>query len=347
MKNYLLCCLFLICLVSCNKDKPTVKVPDKPTEIPGNSVKGGVFIVNEGNFQWGNASWSYFNLSDSSITPDLFKTANGRPLGDVFQSMEIVDKTAYLVVNNSGKVEVVNAEDGKSKASITGLKSPRYLLPFLQKAYVTDYSGNAISVIDLNQNKLIKTIPCMGWTEELLLSNGKIFITNVESHYLYVLNPETDAISDSIKVGFGSNSIRRDKNGKLWVLCGGSSSKNIPGSLYRINPADNKVEAFFPFMKATQNPFKLRINGKGDKLYFIENGIQQFSIDASTLPASALISASGTNFWGLGIQSKTGHIYVADAIDYVQKGKVLIYSENGTLLYSFNAGSIPGDFYFY
>jgi hypothetical protein len=40
-------------------------------------------------------------------------------------------------------------------------------------------------------------------------------------------------------------------------------------------------------------------------------------------------------------------IYVSDAIDYVQKGKVYIYKPDGILSNSFSAGIIPGEFYFY
>jgi DNA-binding beta-propeller fold protein YncE len=345
IRNAIIFCLLLSCFVACKKDKPLTGT-DNPLPIPGTSLSGGVYVVNEGNYKWGNASLSYFNLSDSAINPDLFKSANERPLGDVFQSMELISQTAYLVVNNSAKIEVINALNGNSLATITGLNSPRYFLPYKQKAYVSDYSGGAISVIDLNSNTIIKTIPCNGWTEELLLSNGKIFITNLTRDYVYVLNPETDLISDSIKVGYASNSIKKDLNGKLWVLCGGSSSKGQPGSLYRINPADHKIEADFQFQKANQNPFKLRINAKGDMLYFIENGIQKFPIDAAALPLFPFIAEEGRNFYGLGIQPKTGHVYVTDAIDYVQKGKVLIFSENAGFLYSFTAGIIPSDFYF-
>ncbi|MBA3898739.1 MAG: hypothetical protein H0X62_00780 [Bacteroidetes bacterium] len=346
IKRILLLSLFLCCFIACKKDKPQANNPDKPPTTPETSTKGGVFIINEGNFQWGNASLSYFNLSDSSLNSDLFKSANNRPLGDVFQSMEMIGKTAYLVVNNSGKIEVINSGDGKSIATISGLNSPRYFLPYKQKAYVSDYAGGAISVVDLNSNTLIKTIACKGWTEEMILSNGRVYVSNVESDFVYILNPETDKLTDSIKVGYGSNSIKKDMNGKLWVLCGGSEIKGKPGGIYRINPMNNSIEASFLYQNANQNPFKLSINAKGDVLYFIENGIQKLSINATALPASPLIAQESTNFWGLGIQPQTGHIYVADAIDYVQKGKIMIYSENGTFLHSFSAGVIPGDFYF-
>lgn len=330
--------------VACKKDKPLPE-PEKPAN-PGTSAKGGVFIVNEGNFQWGNASLGYFSFSDSSVSSDLFKSANNRPLGDVFQSMAIHKGRGFLVVNNSGKIEVINPKDGKSSATINGLSSPRYFLPFNSKAYVSNYSGNAITVVDLNTLKATKDIPCKGWTEEMIAANGKIFVSNLESEFIYIINPEKDLITDSIKTGYGSNSIVKDKNGKIWVLCGGDNSKGKPGSLHRINPISNAVETSFFYQNKDQNPFKLRVNSSGEVLYYLENGVQKMPVTASSLPASPFIKQEGTNYWALGIEPETGNIFVGDAIDYVQNGKAMVYGANGNYLYSFPTGIIPGGFYF-
>jgi hypothetical protein len=51
-------------------------------------------------------------------------------------------------------------------------------------------------------------------------------------------------------------------------------------------------------------------------------------------------------FYGLGINSKDYSIYVSDAIDYVQKSKIEIYSVNGTFIKSFNSGIISNGFVF-
>ncbi|HET6242974.1 MAG: hypothetical protein H0V01_14910 [Bacteroidetes bacterium] len=335
--------IILVCL-SCKKDKPIKPDPEKPIQI---TPQGGVFILNEGNYQWGNASIDFYNNADSSYSTNVFKTANDRPLGDVFQSMEIIGSKAYLVVNNSGKIEVVNLSDFKSLASINGLTSPRYIKAVSEtKAYVTDYASNVISVLDLTNNTVIKTIPCRGFTEELIFSSGKVFVTNLKSEYLYVFNPITDLLTDSIKTGYASNSIRKDKNGKLWILCSGENTGGIPGSIHRVNPETNLVEYSVHFPNANQNPFKLRINSEGDMLYFLNNGICRASINNIELDTQPFIVQNNLNFYGLGVEPKTGIIYIADAIDYVQKGKIMRYSKEGNLINSFNAGIIPGDFYF-
>src|SRR5205807_1883891 len=122
--------------------------------------------------------------------------------------------------------------DFKIKGTVTGLNSPRYILPItFQKAYVSDLYANSISVIDLNTFTKIGAIPCNGWTEHMALIYNKAFITNMKRNYTYVVNTVNDQIVDSINTGMNAGSILIDKNSKLWILGSGDKINNIPGKL--------------------------------------------------------------------------------------------------------------------
>jgi len=335
--------MFLLMLNSCRKDKP--EDGSEPLVSVGNS--GGVYIANEGNYQFGNAKVSYYSIADTTLIEDLYQPANGVSLGDVCQSMCFFNNKAYLVVNNSGKVVVVNPTTFITTVTITGFTSPRYFLPVSNsKAYVTDLYSNSISIVDLSNNTIIGNIACPGWTEELVLAYGKAFVTNQLQNKIYVINTSTDILEDSIAVGYGSNSIIEDKNGKLWVLCGGSQTNSTYASLYRVNPITNSVEQSFQFSNLTETPFRLTINSTNDTLYFLNKGVFKMSIAAASIPTTPFISQGTRNFYGIGIEPNTNIVYVADAIDYVQKGKIYRYQSDGTLINSFLAGIIPGEFYF-
>lgn len=333
--------LTTIVVSSCRKDKPE----NTPT-YSSTSTGEGVFIINEGNFQGGNAKLSYYDISTGIVSPNVFESTNGVALGDVGQSMYIHNSKGYIVVNNSGKIEVIDPLNFNRLGTINGLTSPRHFLPVSKsKAYVTDLFSNSIQVIDLNTNTVSKSILSGGHTEELTLIYGKAFVTCPGKDLVYIVNTSTDALEDSIAVGVGPNSIKEDKNGKLWVLCGGNFT-DTAGSLQRINPNTRLVETSISFSNATMWPSKLELNKSLDSIYFLNTDVYKMSINDGAIPDSSFIKAGTRSFYGLGINPRTGNIFIADAIDYIQKGKVYRYNTNGEMINSFSVSIIPADFCF-
>lgn len=330
----------LLLLAACRKDRP-----EPPVATPILAGQGGVYITNEGNFGWGNAGVSYFDKASGAVAEDLFSPANGAPLGDVCQSMHLFNGRAYVVINNSGKVVVVDPNSFTLIATISGFSSPRYFLPVSSgKAYVTDLAANAISVVDLSTRTIVRTIRCPGWTEQLALAHGKAFVTNQSRAWLYVIDTATDVLEDSIPVSRGGNSIVEDGQGMLWVACSGGSG--TAAAIYRVDPVQRAVTASYPFTGQNDSPWRLTRNGTGDVLYFLNSGVFQMPIGAGSLPMTPFIPSEGRTFYALGVDPADGTVYVADALDYVQRGVVFRYTTSGTLLGQFLAGRIPGSFVF-
>lgn len=336
--------IFLFVLASCEK-RPEI-IPEYP-DIE--KAMGGVFILNEGNFQFGNASLDYVDFEEQKMSSGVFETVNKRQLGDVLQSMTVYNNSAYLVVNNSQKIEVINVNDFSSTATITGFKSPRYMLVAnATRAYVSEYYNGGVRIIDLPSNTLRSTIPLRGNLDELLQIGSKIYVTNSNGYYLYIIDTGTDQVTDSIEVGYGSNSLRLDKNGKLWVLCAGRQDPYLNGSLVRINPADNSIEQKLGISRQNEHgPMKLRISGNGSTLYWLNRDVYQHEISSSTLALMPLVTSLNNSFWGIAVDTVNRELYVSDAIDFVQKSSINRYNEEGALKGSFKAGIISGDFYFY
>lgn len=337
MIRFILVMAVLLVAAGCKKDDP-----DKPKgEVPAK----GLIVINEGNYTFGNASITLYNPDTKAVTEDVFTNTNGRPLGDVAQSMTVVGGLGYIVVNNSGKIEVVNMTDFSQVASISGLISPRYMLPLGDgRAYVTDLYAEAITIIDLNSNTITGTIALPGWTEQLALADGKVFVCNYDSSRVEVIDPATDTKTGHIAVQGGPSQIVIDANAKLWV----SGAKKIGGneaSLNRIDPQNRSLELSIPLTNSATN---LTISADGKTLYFLQNGVKQMPITDSQVPADVVIAANGRTLYGLGLNVNASEIYVSDALDYNQKG--LIYRYNAadyTVIDSFKAGIIPGTFLFY
>lgn len=334
----------------------TVKKDDA---APIERFSNGVYVTNEGGFQKGNGSVSFFNTNSKIISNDIYGTANGgAALGDVVQSMYIVDSTAYVVVNYSNKVEVVRANTFKHITTITDVTSPRYFLPVsTQKAYISQWGSGTtgeIKILNLTNNAITGTIAVGNGPEKLLKYGNNIYVTCSGGHgfdeNVYVINSTTDAVAAKIKAGPNPSGIVQDVDGKIWVLCSGQYNLYpTPGlqkssKLVRINPATNTVEATFDFTSLTSQASSLTIDANKTTLYYTYSGkVFTLNINATALNPKSLINKS---FYGLGIDPITNVIYGADATDYTSAGKIVRYNTNGVALDSATAGIATSGFYF-
>jgi hypothetical protein len=311
-----------------------------PKAVPGDSLSQGMLIGSEGNFQWGNASLSFLDKQNGTLYEDVYRTVNQKPLGDVLQSICIWEDKIYLVLNNSGKIEIVNKHSFKSEGSIIGLRAPRFMLPIsAQTAYVSDLYDNHIAVVNLNTLKVSSKIACPGWTEEMLKYGEKVFVCNKYQSYLYVIDAKTNMLTDSIFIGYGAISLALDKNNKLWVLTTGNASGNnkVEPQLHCLSPTQNSIEKTI-VLGMGNLPIKLLMNETKDKLFWLVQDVWSMNITEAVKPTTAFIPSNGKTFYGLGYDSYQKQILITDAKDYVQKSEILIYNENGKYIKSFRAG---------
>jgi hypothetical protein len=157
-----------------------------------------------------------------------------------------------------------------------------------------------------------------------------------------VINAIDNKVVDSIKVGSEPESMVLDKNETLWVLCNGGWNRSNFAELNGINTVANIVERKLIFPYKSSSPTCLQIDGKGETLYYLDNGVHKMSINDGTLPSNTLIPETGHYFYKMGINPFNGDIFITDAVDYQQNGYVVFYKNNGTLVSTNSAGVIPG-----
>ncbi len=354
----LILCSFLALVIlpsACSKDPIREVIIDPTDTTKASTYENGIFIINEGNYNWGNASVTFVDNKNNSVIQDIFTKSNGRSLGDVAESMAIAGNLGYLLINNSNLIEVVTLKDFKSVHTISGLHAPRYFeLVDSSKAYVTNLQ-NYISIIDLKNKTVSGTIQTTSWTENLIRYDKFMLVTSigkfndptaVRKAQILVIDTETDAIVDSIQTGKEPIGIVIDKKQKVWVLCSGGYDNFEAPSLIRINPELRVVEKVFTFPDPTQVPSRLCMNPSGDTIYFLKGGVYQMPVTSSALPSLPLIKPEGRRLYGLNIHPETGSIYITDAMDYVQNGAAYQYTVQGTLIKQYTTGRIPGSFCF-
>lgn len=334
----------VILLSSCIKETDPVITGLERAWLTGN----GVFIINEGNFRSGNGSISFFSYDSMKIYNKVFRAANERPLGDVPYSMGFTGNKAYILVNNSDKIEVVGTNTMKSVATLGKVVSPRYIsFVTSQKAYVTSLYSDSLRIIDLQSETAVGFVPVKNTTESIVTVSAKAYVANWSGgSKIFTIDIHTDEVTDSLEVGVEPESMVVDRNKTLWVLCNGGWKREHYAELVAINTETNEIIRRFNFPLITDSPTCLQIDGTGQYLYYLHGGVRKMDIHAQSLPASTFIPQAGYSFYRMGVNPYNGEIFVTDARDYVNRGIVLRYSPEGTLLSSLDADVIPGNLFF-
>lgn len=317
--------------------------------------ESGLFITNEGNFQYGNASLSYYDPEARHVENEVFHRANAMHLGDVAQSMTIYDNKGWVVVNNSHVIFAIDLTSFKEVGRITNLTSPRYI-HFIspEKAYVTQLWDNRIFIINPRRFEITGHIECPNMTmesgsTEQMVQQGRYLYVNCWSYQNRILkiDTESDRVVDELEVGVQPTSLALDKHSKLWTLTDGGFAGSPYGyeapTLCRIDLDRFEVERTFLF-SVGDDPSEIVINAAGDTLYWINDDIWEMDVTADELPTHPFLFSRNTKYYGLTVSPTNGDIYVADAIDYQQQGIIYRYSKGGELLDQFYVGIIPGAF---
>lgn len=348
MRIYFIAFIAVLTLFSaCKKDDP------QPQTV---ELKEGVFVVNQGTYTASNASLSYLEYSTNSQYNNLFSGINSSTLGDVAQSITMDNDVAFIVVNNSGLIYAIDKKDASLKGKIQNLVSPRNILIInSQKAYVSDLYSMSLSIVNPTTYEVTGSVPLGYTSEEMSLIGNEVFVANWSAYTqepllnnnVIVLNSDSDQVLDTIKVGIEPNSMVVDKNDNLWVLCSGGYNNVENPSLWKIDAASHTVLDSLIFDDLSSYPSNLEINGTGDSLFYLNEGIFKISLDVSKLPEEPFIKENETrNFVFLGVDPVTGEIFASDPLDNLSDGNVFHFNEKGGYIKTFKTGIVPAAFGF-
>lgn len=346
-----LCMATSLLVTSCSNDD------DSPGIDETGDFANGMFILNEGNFGSNNASVSFYG-NDGVLSDNIFQSVNGEDLGDTAQSMLLDDERAYIVLNVSNTIEVVNRYTFESLGTVSnGLVNPRYMVIENGKGYVSNWGDptnpddDYIAVVNLSSYSVESTISVAEGPDRMEEENGKIYVAHSGGynygHTISVINAVNNSVAQTISVGDIPNSLF-EEDGRLYVLCGGKpawTEDETVGKLFIIDTLNDAVISSFDF-PAAQHPSQM-VEEDGTLYYTIDNRIYRANLNLTSLPTGALFSTSEQGVYGVyGFAVENGKIYVGDAVDYISAGKVHIYDLNGALQTSLEAGLLPNGFYF-
>lgn len=345
MKQVYIVIIVTLFFFSCEKEKKSAPI-----------TPSGLFIINEGNFNFGNAEVSYYNPQKNEATNGLFFARNGFQLGDVAQSMYVQDSTGFIVVNNSSKIEVVRMPSLQWLRTITlPGSSPRYFLPINDSvAYVSELYAKKIWVVNYLNGTVTGSIVTTGWTEKMYKSGNLVFVQQKKNALL------PGSYGTILKINTSNHSLQNanlfngrdvldlvmDKAGDLWVSVNEDTSLSMKATIYCCD-GNLQQKKQFNFNVYGQKASVMCYNEQADMLYYCNKNVYKFPASDIELPINSLINTSGKNIYAMHVHSTTGDIYLSDALDFVQPSQISRYHANGDFIHSFTAGVISGNFVFY
>lgn len=354
MKKFLVKSVLLAaaaCFCACSSD-------DEPSPPPtSNPTAEGLFIINQGNFQYGNSTLTYYTPDDDKAQQEVFYRANGFRLGDLGQSMTIDTRgTGWVVVNNSNVIFAIDTDSFKEKGRIdAGITSPRYIhFVSESKAYVTQLNDNRIAIVDPAKYKVtgyidIPDMEASTGSTEMMVQVGKYVYVNCWSYNNRIvrINSDNDRVEGFVTTGKQPKAMTLDADSNIWAVTDGGYYGSPYGyenpTLVKVNTKTFSVELTLP-MELGANVSSITTNGDGTRLYWICNDVYSMPITSTSLPSKPLISADGNWLNGMTVDPERGDVYVANALDYVQRGQLMRYSADGQFITKVPTGVIPGNF---
>ena len=146
----------------------------------------GAYVVNSGNmYNKIESSLTAIDYASSTATQNVFKTANGRTLGNTANDGIVYGNKIYLAVDQSNTIEVI---DKKTKQSIKQIKTtellgnaegvePRHIIADGGKVYFTTYGGY-VAAVDTASFALQKKWQVGSYPEGLVIAHGNIYVAN-------------------------------------------------------------------------------------------------------------------------------------------------------------------------
>lgn len=183
MKKYLLGLAVLLMgtavMTSCSDDNDG---PETYLQV----YSTGAYVVNSGNmYSKIESSLTAIDYASSTATQNVFKTANGRTLGNTANDGIVYGNKIYLAVDQSNTIEVI---DKKTKQSIKQIKTtellgnaegahPRHIIAGGGNVYFTTYGGY-VAAVDTTSFTLQKKWQVGNYPEGLVFGNHTLYVAN-------------------------------------------------------------------------------------------------------------------------------------------------------------------------
>lgn len=339
--------LSLFTLLSCVKT-PTDNSPSMNLVADA----GDILVLSEGLQGYDNSTISLIKSSSAELERDYFSSSNNEQyLGDTANDMIIIGDTAYVVLSTSSMIRAINIKSGKKLKDIF---LPNDCLP----RHITSISDTSLCVscllrssilfINLNDLSNLNEVSTGPQPEGIAIFDDYIFVANSaygDFNYMHADAATISVISISngveiLKLSSGVNCselIINNENKRLYAAC--YNLPSLTDSLGDVIEYDlnNLTELRRWKVRARSLDFSI----SGDSLLFISQ--QPKGSNMSEGSGIAFIDLNNGKYgkifdnpnkfdiwYGLNVSPFDGSIWVCNAREHINNGKVLVYNINNT-----------------
>lgn len=337
LKNVSLILIGFFSLTACNNE-------DNPQ--PSGAYSNATFVVCEGNYQTNDGAIDA--IVDGKVESDIFYAMNNRQFGDIVQSMTIIDDKAYIVVNNSGKIEVVDATTFKSEGFCGGFSYPQTVANRNDnEIFVSNgngYGNDFVYVVDKLSLQKTDSVATGGkGPNSMIVANGKLFVANcggyLTDNTISVINAESLMVEKMIKVGDMPSDMELDDEGNIIVVCKGASQynedwtqiiSNTNSQIIKINTTTFETTTIkdFDHQLASYGTNLIAYNGN---VYYIDNAVYSVSNNSKLIDG---------DFYSVSVNQKNGEIWTTST-PYTGSHFVSQYDKDGKFIQKYTVGNFP------
>jgi len=358
--------LQLILLAGCRKEVG-VLLPVTTQVMTSGSYGEGLdfYLLNEGNMGSNHASLDFFNHQEGTYALNIYESMNPGStlgLGDVGNDLKIYGDKLYVVVNGSGKVEVLDKYTGIKLCQIA-VDNCRKLAFWKTKVLITSYNG-FVGVVDTSRlqngagNVLLDNqIPVGREPEGLAVAGDHLFVANsggysppIYDKTVSVIDLITAHVNKTLVLDVNLNDVQKDNNGHVIVSARGNYT-DIPPSFYILDSATGDI------LKHVDIPVG-NFTIQHDLMYYFTSPYTQdgspaqqiaygrFNLKTLKAVDGSFLAGEVQNLikipFALAVDPKGDKILISDAGDNTTPGKLYWIDSNGEVLWKVQTGEIPG-----
>lgn len=344
-KSLFVLVLLAVLMIACHK-KPVT--PDNPTV-----ERNGLYVLNEGVWNYNNSTISFYNLNSGEVTADIFTAVNNRGLGDTGNDLQPYGSRLYCVVNTSENVQVMDLYTAKVVGTVPLQgKSPRRICFLGSKAYVSCFDGTVVR-FDTASLAVEATVMVGPNPEGVCIANGKLYVANTGGYNapdygttVSVIDLNTFTVTKDISVVLNPTRLYVSPDQQdIYLISSGDYGVyfDIKSCLQKISPVTDEVVQTYNFELNN-----LAFYGNSAYFYSYDFNSEEYTIQVFDLATETIVNnhfiTDGTTLnipYGIAVNPQNGDVYISDAQNFTVNGDVYCFGQNGKKKFSFEVGVNP------